>query len=215
MRVQKRIPSGSGRASSGGSAIARMSAPAAKKSSFPARTMQRTSGSASKRSSASMISARICGERALRASGRFSRTRPTWSSSTETSTWATALLRFEGRHRVLAGRGAADDQLLDLRGALVEGGDAGVAQVALDRVVVDVAGAAVDLDRQVRALDRRLRRVELRDRGLGRVRQAAVLQVAGPPDQHPRRVALDDHLGDHLLDELEAGDRDAELAPLL
>ena len=72
--------------------------------------------------------------------------------------------------RVDPGRGAADDQLLDLRGALVQRGDAGVAQVALDRVVVDVAGAAVDLDRQVRALDRGLRGKELGARGLGRVR---------------------------------------------
>ena len=64
-----------------------------------------------------------------------------------------------GSHRVDPGRGAADDQLLDLRRALVEGGHAGVAQVALDRIVVDVARAAVDLDRQVRALDRRLGRV--------------------------------------------------------
>ena len=35
--------------------------------------------------------------------------------------------------------GAADDQLLDLRRALVQGGDAHVAEVALDRMVVDVA----------------------------------------------------------------------------
>src|SRR4051794_26911663 len=215
MRVQNRIPSGSGRASSGRSAIARMSAPAAKNSSPPARTMQRTSGSASRRSSASAISARISGERALRASGRFSRTRPTWNSSTETSTCATASAFFEGRHRVLAGGGPADDQLLDLRGPLVQRGDAGVPQVALDRVVVDVAGAAMDLDRQVRALDRRLGRVELRDRGLGRVRLLFVLQQAGAEDQHPAGVTLEDHFGDHLLDQLEAGQRDAELLPFL
>src|ERR1700691_3138016 len=42
-----------------------------------------------------------------------------------------------GRHeRVDAGHRAADDQLLDLGGALVQGGDAHVAEVALDRVVV-------------------------------------------------------------------------------
>src|SRR3954469_13831612 len=215
IRVQNRTPSGSGKASSGRSAIARMSAPAAKNSSEPARTMQRTSGSASKRSSVSAISARISGESALRASGRFSRSRATWCSSTETSTWATALPLFYGRHRVLARRGAADDQLLDLRGALVEGGDAGVAQVALDWVVVDVAGAAVDLDRQVRALDRRLGRVELRHRGLGRVRLLFVLQQAGTEDQHPAGVTPEDHFGDHLLDPLEAGQRHPELLAVL
>src|SRR3954463_2813659 len=215
MRVQNRIPSGSGRASSGRSAIARMSAPAAKNSLEPARTMQRTSGSASSRSSVSAISARISGESALRASGRFSRSRATWCSSTETSTWATALPLFYGRHRVLARSGAADDQLLDLRGALVERGHAGVAQVALDRVVVDVAGAAVDLNRQVRALDRRLGRVELRYRRLGRVRLLFVLQQAGAEDQHPAGVAAEDHFGDHLLDQLEAGQRHPELLAVL
>src|ERR1700722_15159329 len=55
--------------------------------------------------------------------------------------------RRSGRHeRVDAGHRAADDQLLDLRGALVQGGDAHVAEVALDRVVVHVARAAVNLD---------------------------------------------------------------------
>ena len=42
-----------------------------------------------------------------------------------------------------------------------------------------------------------------------------VLEQPGAADQHPRRVALHDHVGDHLLDELEAGDRDAELLALL
>ena len=42
-----------------------------------------------------------------------------------------------------------------------------------------------------------------------------VLEDPGAANEHPRRVALDDHVGDHLLDELEAGDRDAELAALL
>ena len=90
-----------------------------------------------------------------------------------------------------------------------------VAQVALDRIVVDVAGAAVNLDRGVRALDRGLGGVELRDRGLSRVRLAGVLQVAGAPHQHPRGVGLDRHVRDHLLDELEARDRASELLSLL
>ena len=72
----------------------------------------------------------------------------------------------------------------------------------------------MDLDRGVGALDRRLGREQLRDRGLGRVRLAGVLEQAGPEDEQPGRVPLDDHLGDHRLDELEAGDRNAELLPL-
>jgi hypothetical protein len=71
---------------------------------------------------------------------------------------------------------AADDELLDLRRALVQRGHAHVAKPALDRVVVDVAGPAVDLDRRVRALDRGLGGVELGDRRLDRVRPALVLE---------------------------------------
>ena len=154
------------------SRIALMSAPAANTSSEPAITMQRTSGSASKRSS--------CGGELLHQLGRerVARLGPVQPAAARrgpsmlTSRRAALTGSARGRHRVDPGRVAADDQLLDLRGALVEGRDAGVAQVALDRVVVDVAGAAVDLDREVRALDRRLGRVELRDRGLDRVRLA-------------------------------------------
>src|ERR1700674_3392338 len=63
--------------------------------------------------------------------------------------------RVDPRHR------PSDDQLLDLRGPLVEGGDAHVSEVALDRVVVDVPSAAMNLDRRVRALHRRLGRMQL------------------------------------------------------
>src|SRR4051812_49173528 len=137
-----------------------MSAPAAKTSAEPAITTQRTSGSGSSRSSAEEISSIISGESALRASGRFSRSSATWNSSTEVSTLPA--ISLQRRHRVDSGGGPADDHLLDLRSALVQRRDAGVAQVALDRVVVDVAGAAVDLNRQVGALDRGLGRIQLR-----------------------------------------------------
>ena len=45
-------------------------------------TTQRTSGSGSSRSSSPAISSIISGESALRASGRLSRSRATWNSST-------------------------------------------------------------------------------------------------------------------------------------
>ncbi len=133
------------------SASALTSAPAANASSSPAMTMQPISSSASNAATASASSSRRPGERALRASGRFSRQSPTrpWVSVRTRSA-----IRRRGSQRVDPRRVAADDQLLDLRGALVQRGDPGVAQVALDRVVVDVARAAVDLDRGVGALDR-------------------------------------------------------------
>ena len=119
------------------------------------------------------------------------------------------------RQRVEPGLGAPDDQLLDLRGALVERGHPHVAVVALDRVVVDVARPAVDLDREVRAVLRRLGRVELRDRRLGGRRAALVLEEAGAVDEHPRGVGLHAHVGDHRLHELERRDRAPELLALL
>src|SRR4051794_17129303 len=153
-----------------------MSAPAAKTSSEPAITTQRTCGSGSSRSSAEEISSIISGESALRASGRFSLRSATWKSSTAVSTLPAISLKR--RHRVDTGRGPADDHLLDLGCALVERRDPGVAQIALDRVVVDVAGTAVDLDRQVGAFDGRLGRIQLCHRGLGGVRLAFVLEHA-------------------------------------
>ena len=41
-----------------------------------------------------------------------------------------------------------------------------------------------------------------------------VLEHPGAEDEQPGGVALDDHLGDHRLDQLEAGDRHAELLAL-
>src|SRR5215207_7821159 len=147
-----------------------MSAPEANTSSLPAITMHRTSGSASPASTAAASSSITSGESAFRASGRFSRHTNT-RSSTECSTSEELLtVGLQRRHRVDPGGLAPDDQLLDLGGALVQGRDPGIAQVALHRVVVDVAGAAMYLNRGVGALHRRLGRVQLRDRGLRGVR---------------------------------------------
>ena len=112
--------------------------------------------------------------------------------------------------------GAPDDQLLDLRGALVQGRHADVAEVALDRVVVDVARAAVDLDRGVGAARPPPRsRTAWRSRSPSCSGLPGVLEEAGAPDEHPRGVGLHHHVGDHRLHELEAGDRPAELLALL
>src|SRR5215212_696597 len=123
--------------------------------------------------------------------------------------------RLGGDERVEPRLGSPDDELLDLRGALVERGHAHVAEVALDGMVVDVARAAVDLDRLMGAVLRGLGRVELGDRGLRGRGPAFVLEEPGAPDEHPRRVRLDPHLGDHRLHELEGADRPPELLALL
>src|SRR3712207_4192306 len=133
-----------------------MSAPAAKYSSLPAITMQRISGSYSQPSISAASSSMTSGLSALRASGRLRR-------ATATAPWRSASKSVDSCGC------SANDQLLDLGRALVEGRDARVAQVALDRVVVDVAGAAMHLDRRVGGAHGRLGRVQLRDRGLHRV----------------------------------------------
>src|SRR6516164_10921597 len=51
-----------------------------------------------------------------------------------------------GHQRVDPRHHASDDELLDLRGSLIQGRHAHIAQVALDRMVVDIAGATVYLD---------------------------------------------------------------------
>src|SRR3954468_24473274 len=118
-------------------------------------------------------------------------------------------------HRVLARHRAADDQLLDLRRSLVQRCHTSVAEVTLDGVVVDVAGAAVDLDREVRVADGGLGGEQLRNRRLGGTGPPGVLQPAGAPHEGTRGLGVDGHVGDHLLNELEARDRPAELLALL
>src|SRR5436190_4032321 len=61
---------------------------------------------------------------------------------------------------------ARDHQALDLRRALVDLHDARVAVVALDRVLLHVAVATVNLDRLMRDPGRGLARVELGHAGL-------------------------------------------------
>src|SRR3954447_5264943 len=118
----------------------------------------------------------------------------------------------EGGH---SGEGAADQQLLHLRGALVEGRHAGVAKQLADDELVDVAVAAVHLDGVVGRADADLGRVVLRLRGSERVFLAPRLEVGDPPGHQPRCLGLDRGVGDELLDELEPGDRPAELLTLL
>src|SRR6185436_15987907 len=79
-----------------------------------------------------------------------------------------------------------DHHLLDLAGPLVDLGDAGVAEVALDVVLLGVAVAAVDLERLVGDPLRHLGGEEL---GLRRLERVALLVLLGPgglPGQQAR-----------------------------
>src|SRR5580765_1728148 len=72
--------------------------------------------------------------------------------------------------RILTGQVAGDHHALDLARSFVDLRDARIAVVALDRVVVQVAVAAVDLDRLGADPFRELRGVELCLRGFGKAR---------------------------------------------
>src|SRR5512143_146804 len=110
-------------------------------------------------------------------------------------------------YRVDARREAADDELLDLRRALVETVHARVTPKPLHRELVAEAVSAVDLDRVVGRALRDLARIELGDARLARARHTLVLQMTGTPHEEPRGLGLDDHVRDHLLHELVARDR--------
>src|SRR5690242_6433642 len=101
--------------------------------------------------------------------------------------------------RVDAGLGAADEQLLDLAGAFVERHHAGVPEVLLGRMLVDVPRAAVDLDRVVRGAYGGLGREELRLRGGYAEGLTTVDQVGTAPHQQARGVGVHGHVGDQLL----------------
>src|SRR5918999_2446275 len=76
----------------------------------------------------------------------------------------------------------SDDQPLDLRGALVDLEQLRVAHEILDRILLDVAVAAEDLDGVGRDLHGRVRREPLGERGLERRALALVEQPRCLPD---------------------------------
>src|SRR5687768_8986407 len=83
--------------------------------------------------------------------GPTSGTRKRRRASRSPRPWATTNLLPPASHEPLldvdAADGAGDDETLDLGGAFEDRVDLRVAVPALDRVLLDVAGAAKDLDR--------------------------------------------------------------------
>src|SRR5918996_135535 len=104
--------------------------------------------------------------------------------------------------------------LVDLRRALVDHGRAGVPEIPLDAVLRGVPVRAVHLDGEVRRLEGRLGRVPLREARLAGVADAAVLKPGRLHHEELRRLVVEHHLGDHVLDELVLPDRLPERLPL-
>src|SRR4051812_6553277 len=109
---------------------------------------------------------------------------------------------------------AGDHEPLDVARALADLGELRVAQEAPDRVVLDVAVAAMEQQRRVRRSAGDLRRVELRLRGREPVVPSLVAQPRRPIDEGPGRLDLRRHVGDAKGDRLERADRPAELLAL-
>src|SRR4051794_40743254 len=112
------------------------------------------------------------------------------------------LLQLEERNR----------DLLDLRAPLDDLQYAGVAQVALDRILLAAAVGAVDLHGVEGGAGGHGRGEVLGHPDLaGGSRIARVAQPAGAQAQEAGGAHLDDHVGEHTADELVVGDRHAEL----
>src|SRR5215213_9507224 len=114
-----------------------------------------------------------------------------------------------------AGKGARDDEALDLAGALEDRVDLGVAVPALDGVLAGVAVAAEDLDRFLRHPHGDLAGLVLAHRALGVAVAAVAGQPRGAPDEQAARIDLGDHVRQLERDRLVQDDRPAERPPLL
>src|SRR5207253_7057769 len=108
-----------------------------------------------------------------------------------------------------------DDQPLNLARALVDLHDTRVAVITLDRVLLDIAVAAVHLNGLMRHPTRGLGGVELRHGRRTRERLAAVALPRRALDQEPRHLAAALHLGQLELDRLNLGQGAAEGLALL
>src|SRR5215207_2363987 len=104
-----------------------------------------------------------------------------------------------------------DHEPLNLRGPLVDLEQLGVAHELLDRILLDVAVAAEDLDCVGGHLHRRVRGEALRERRLQRRALALVEEPRRLPDEQARRFDLGSHVGDQEVDALIHRDRLAEL----
>src|SRR5581483_4274466 len=109
---------------------------------------------------------------------------------------------------------AADDDALDLTGALPDRIEPGVAVQPLDGGLGRVPGRPVDLQRVVRDPDRRLRGDQLGLRRLADRQPALVGQPGGPADEPAGGLDGGRHVGQHELDRLEVDDRLSEGGPL-
>jgi hypothetical protein len=115
----------------------------------------------------------------------------------------------------LAQHVGGDDHPLDLVGALVDGGDLGVAVHPLHLHALEVAGAAEDLQGVVGDLQGDVGGVLLGHGGLHAVGGVGLLELSGGVDQQPGAAEAGGHVGDLEGNGLLLADGTAELDALL
>src|SRR5665213_645737 len=114
-----------------------------------------------------------------------------------------------------AQQATGDDDAHDLVGAFEYLVHAQIAQIALDRIFLDVAVAAVQLQRLVDDLETGVGGEALGHGALGSGFGIVALKRTGGAMHHePRRVELGRHVGEAELERLELGERLAELLAL-
>src|SRR6185312_8562319 len=114
-----------------------------------------------------------------------------------------------------AEQAARDDEAHDLVGAFEDPVDAQIAEVALDRIVLDVAVAAMELQRLVADPEAGIGREALGHRAAHRrVRLPGIERRSRAPHHEARRLELRRHIGELELQRLELGELAAELPAL-
>src|ERR1700722_10609695 len=108
-----------------------------------------------------------------------------------------------------------DHQLLDLVGSLADREDLRVAVEPADRILLDVAVAAMDLERLVGRVNGEPPALQLCLRREQAKVAALVLEPGGLLHKKPARLGFDRDVGELGLDRLEARDRSAEGVALL
>src|SRR5262245_30691873 len=103
-----------------------------------------------------------------------------------------------------------DDELLDLRRALVDLRDLGVAEVSLDLVLLDEAVAAVDLHRVRGHPHGGVRGKQFGHRRLGSMGPSLVLEGGGPQREQARGLDARGHVREHPRDPLMLADGPTE-----
>src|SRR5581483_2722719 len=107
-----------------------------------------------------------------------------------------------------------DHQALDLAGAFADGAQLGVAIKLFDRIILDEAVSAVNLDSFIRHPHGDFGSIQLGHGGFLVDVRARILEPGRAQREQPRRFDVGGHIGQLVLNRLEFRDESPELFPL-